>query len=305
MRRLSIVLPMSLVLGLGACRLELPDNAGGNDVNLDLVGTQGAELSDVSMRVTGVDFRSAKGTTSFDVEPRDMSLFTGDGGTRLLSGADLSDGDFDRVTLRVDADPVTPLSTVSDTRGGLFPLDVPGGRISSPADLSIDGREPRTIILVLHTRADILPVGAPAAGFQWRDGGYVVVGERAGQVDATISSGAAGCPAGSDPGQVVVFVFRPGDTPRDIRGGSGDALVSFALTERTDGLGWQGTSPPLPEGDWDFAFTCRALDDDPDAIDQDISDELAENVQGETVIAGQTVSLSFDGGGGFARLPEG
>ncbi|MEX0730172.1 MAG: hypothetical protein WED00_02730 [Aquisalimonadaceae bacterium] len=286
----SVLLSASL---LAACQFDLSNGVGGaGGVTLDLIGSEGAELNNVVLWVREVEFRSTDGTTVVGIPEQGISLFGGPEGVRLLSNEQLPDGDYDRITLRVISDPVETLSSVETFSGGLFPLDVAGDRVVVNTDFSLRERQARSLVMVLHTQASVLPNGEPPLFFEWRDSGYAVRGDRAGLMRVTVPY-TGGCPDSAGADEVAVYVFPQGVEPQDIRGNENDPVVSFALAASDDGTQWEGLSPPLLEGPWRFAFTCRALNDDPDAIDLGVTDDLRDTVTSASVDDGLEAFLSF------------
>ncbi len=294
------------VLLLAGCQLYLPDSArddddndGGNGdstLSLRVLGSPGGGFNDVDLVAFGVRlYRSEGGSSEFEFAERSVSLFAAGDGAVLLDGVTVPAGRYERIRLRLRGDEFdTGWSRVEDgLGGGTFPLAIPLDRADFDVDFSTSRNSSRTITLVVHTQSAVAFEDEEQPFFSFRPAGYAVRtdGDRAGRVQGTLPNTCDNSPGMDD---LAVYVFRPEAEPdevRDIRGGSGvhEPLVSFAAGNDGGFL-----SPPLPPGDWRFAWTCRALNDNPDEADSGVRDDLRATItEPFQVLQGETRELTF------------
>ena len=291
---------------LAGCQLYLPgqdrdDDNGGNGgdgtLTLRIVGSQGGGFDDVVLRAFGVELTGADGiSASRDFVETDLRLFAAGDGALLLDRESVPAGEYGRIRIRAlgDDQSTANSSFVDDAlSGGIFPLAVPLDRADFSVDFRTNRNASRTVSLVVHTQASVIFEGQAEQFFSFRPTGYAVRtdGDRAGRVQGTLPNICTNSPRMDDLAVYVYSAEAPADGIRDIQGGSGtgEPLVSFAADAANNFV-----SPPLPPGQWRFAWTCRALDDNPEQANTAVRDDLRDTVTDPIEVrAGETRDLAF------------
>ncbi|MCP1673753.1 hypothetical protein J2T57_000852 [Natronocella acetinitrilica] len=298
---------MSLALLLAGCQLYLldrdrdddDDNGGGGSgdstLTLRIVGSQGALLNDVVLAVFRVELsRASGGVSGFDLDPRDVSLFSTADGELLVNNVTVPSGNYSRVRIFALGDGFsTTESFVDDAISGLLPLALFQDRADFNVEFSTSRNTSRTITLVVHTQSSLIFEDADQLRFSMRPAGYAVRtdGGRGGRVQGTLPNT---CGSNTEVDDVAVYVYPPDASSNnllDIQGSGSvnEPVVSFVANESLGFL-----SPRLPPGDWKFSWTCQALDDDPDAVDTAVRNELRNNAIGPvSLVDGEITTLDF------------
>jgi len=301
MLRPCAIIALYGALLLSGCTLTLLDSKDDSDAtgtangavgsaSLSIVASEGGGLERFVLRLFAVDFiRAGGGISSFAFTETDVSLFAGPGavaGDLVLSGIVLPAGGYTGIRLGAVDGLAGENGSFIDSE--LTPLEIPGDLWSFETGYNVRSAGGNDFTLVVHAASALLPTLGQGGQVYYRNrpAGYMVRDDRAGFVIGNV----AACPQAAQD-QRAVYVFRPDAVVRDIRGPAGsenDPLVSFATN--ADG---SFQSPPLPQGDWLFSYTCAALEDGPETADNgtngtvNVARELRDNAVEHRVQAGQ------------------
>lgn len=289
-RRVLLTSTIAAGLLLAGCRLDFIDLGGGSGDDDDNGGGNGSGSASISvlaagaggynsvlLTLDGIDFqRSGAATERLEFGETDEELLVDptSGGVLINTGFDLPSGSYRGLVLRAISGFDPPGSEVDG-----LPLDI--GNATFESSYSVRSAGGNELVLVINSLSALLPErdGGSVVSYAFRPAGYVVRLDQAGYVEGNV--GPCGDAAAD---QRAVYVFREDASVRDIRGPAGSENDPLVVVS-TDASG-NYITPPLREGDYQVSFTCNALDDDPEAADDGIRDELRENVDTVTVQRG-------------------
>ncbi|MEX0622730.1 DUF4382 domain-containing protein [Saccharospirillum sp.] len=268
--------------------------------NTDSSGTMSLDITDapvdsaleVNVVFDGVDIHSARGNLieiTYD-EPRSINLLDYQGGATasLLDDEWLPAGDYQWISLRVDATKEAGGSNILLDDGSDYDLYVPSGdetglKLVQGFTVPVNGSVAFTIDFDLRKSV----VEEDGTGFyKLRPALRLVdntqVGSIAGPVDSnTLTADCSG----------AVYVYEGENvTPGDV-GGNGVEPIVTALVD-TDDSGvtkFDYKVAFLTEGDYTAAFTCGAAQDDPEGADT----LTFIDPQNASVVANQSVTINF------------
>lgn len=276
-RPLQLALAASLVT-LVACGGSSNDNsAGSNEGRLSLNVTDAPidSAAQVVVEFSGVSLKPADGEAlefTFD-EPKSIDLLSlqGSASESLLTDETVPAGDYEWIRLAVNAehDGVTDSYLELDD-GTIQELRVPSGsqtglKLVSGFTVVAGGTANFTIDFDLR-KSVVMPGGQAGAFLKpaLRLIDNAAVGTIAGQVDAEVLVDQCADPANQTGS---VYVYSGADvTPTDVSGAETDPLTT-ALVSDVDGE-YRYEVGFVSEGDYTLAYTCGAVDDDPEAVDE-------------------------------------
>jgi hypothetical protein len=312
----SCLLAGAVALALGGC-------AGGDDpttgqLSLAVTDAPVDEAEHVVVAFTGVELKPANGpsqTFHYCLVPVTDEELTEDGateelvvqteacetpGTRQIDLLALHGGGseliLDDVTVpagrynwvRLMVVPGYPDSYITLSDGGDHDLDVPSGELKLVQGFVVPAGGSASFTIDFDLRKAVTdPVGQE--GYKLRPALRLVDNVEVGSIQGTVAAELVHDASCTDDNGGAVYVWNGVDaTPMDIRDENGDPITT-AMVRMNDEGAYVYRAAFLPGGDYTVAFTCQAVDDDPEAADE-IAFVEAANV---TVTAGQNTVHHF------------
>ncbi len=273
-------------------------SAGGGGGSLSLSITDAAVDSALQVVVvfTGVQIQPSEGAR-IDIDysvPKQIDLLALSGGETelLLEGQSLPVGRYNWIRLEVDE-----TAGYIDVGAGEEELRIPSGantglKLNRGFTVQENGATAFTIDFDLRKSVTL-----SAGGYKLRPTLRIVdnseVGSLMGVVDNTVVS--ANC-ADANLSAGAVYLFEDeGGVPDDVDGDNGDPIAT-ALVELDADANYAYKIAFLPDGDYQAAYTCDAVDDEPHDPDDGDSEDDALTFIGATSVtinAGATTVLNF------------
>ncbi len=276
-------------------------NGGTGSLTLEITDAPVHNASEVWVRFTGVTVKPSNGEPiefSFST-PRDydLLLLTGDATEVLLDAEGLPAGNYDWISLHVNADFDNEFDSyvLTDT-GQMIELRVPSGAQSGlrlVSGFTITANETTRFVIDWDLRkALVQPPGQPgwflrpALRITDRTEHGIISGRVA---DALINDDSCSNDIANDLGNAVYLFEGTGVTPADIDGTASDPLTSANVAQNVATGVYEYSLHFLSPGDYTVAFTCQALDDDPEVAD----DLVFVDATDVTVTHGETTLVDF------------
>ncbi len=275
-RPLQLALAASLV-ALAACGGSSGGNGGSNEgqLNLHITDAPIDSAAQVVVEFSGVSLKPADGEAlefTFD-EPKSIDLLAlqGSASESLLTDETVPAGEYEWIRLAVNAEHDGVLDSYIELTDGTMPeLRVPSGsqtglKLVSGFTVAAGGTSNFTIDFDLR-KSVVMPGGQAGAFLKpaLRLIDNASVGTIAGSVDAEVLVDQCADPAiqtGS------VYVYSGSDiTPTDVSGADTDPLTTALVAD--EGGEYRYEVGFVSEGDYTLAYTCGAVDDDPEAEDE-------------------------------------
>ena len=299
---LWLALLLGVSLGFAACDDDDAPTSGGGDegtVNLGVTDAPVDEATRVVVQFTGVQVQPAEGQRidiGFD-SPRQVDLLAlqGSDSELLLAGETLPAGNYQFVRLQVDAQRDTLDSFIEFNDGSQVSLFIPSGsqtglQLSGGFTVAANGESNFTVDFDLR-KSITNPQGQPDYFLRpsLRLVDNATVGHIAGMIDPLlVTDDSCSNQIASDTGNAVYLFTGSDATPDDI--GSAAEPESSAIVRLDDSNGLYSYKIGfVSAGNYTVAFTCQALDDDPEA-DEEIAFGGQSNV---TVTAGSTATANI------------
>lgn len=277
---------IKVVLGLGAAAL-----AGCNGhVNLDVTDAAVDGASKVFVQFGSVTLKPAAAaavTVTFNPPLTiDLLALEGGGTASLLSDRRLTDGNYDSVTLAVNADGSGDDSYVVLSDGTQRPLQlINGNGLTLTRGFSVPRDGTRNFVIDFNLRKSILDPLTGTTTYRLRPALRLVDRDKSGAISGTFAgAGASGC-------KPAIYVYAGAGATLGDEGSSSPPLTSALLkVQDTTPASYTFTVPFLEPGTYTLASTCQADADNPEIGDESIGLQNATEVQ---VQAGTTATANF------------
>lgn len=276
-RPLQLALAASLS-ALAACGGSSNGNGDGSNegrLNLRVTDAPIDSAAQVVVEFSGVSLKPADGEAlefTFD-EPKRIDLLSlqGSASESLLTDETVPAGDYEWIRLAVNAEHDGVLDSYIELTDGTMPeLRVPSGSQSGlklVSGFTVVAGGTANFTIDFDLRKSIVMPGGQAGAFlkpALRLIDNASVGTIAGRVDAEVLVDQCADPA-TQTGSV--YVYSGTDiNPTDVSGADTDPLTT-ALVADEDGE-YRYEVGFVSEGDYTLAYTCGAVDDDPETVDE-------------------------------------
>lgn len=273
-----LLLLSSITLSAAACK---------GSVNLDVTDAPVDKAKNVFVQFSGVTFQPT-GADPINVtfsSPKTIDLLAlKDGDTAsLVSGKELRDGNYDSITLNVNAsgdgsdsylvlasDPSTKVPLLMSDEGG---LTITGG-------FSVDKDKTQNYVVDFDLRKSVLE---RTTAYELKPTLRLVNVDNSGGISGTVSgAGASGCAP-------AIYVYQGNNATTGDEGSANPPYMSTLVHLDSGGSSYVYTASFLPPGNYTVAATCSADDDDAE-VSGDITLSGAKNV---SVQAGVPAPLNF------------
>lgn len=275
---LRVLLLSSVTLSAAACK---------GSVNLDVTDAPVDKAKNVFVQFSGVTFQPTGAdpiTVTFS-SPKTIDLLAlKDGDTSsLVSGKNLRDGNYDSITLNVNAsgdgsdsylvltsDPSTRIPLLMSEEGG---LTITGG-------FSVKKDKTQNYVVDFDLRKSVLE---RTTAYELKPTLRLVNADDSGSIVGTVSgAGASGCAP-------AVYVYKGGSATTGDEGSANPPYMSTLVHQDGGSSDYVYTAAFLPPGNYTVAATCSADDDDAE-VSGDITLSGAKKV---SVTAGVTTKQDF------------
>jgi len=257
-----------------------------NDVIIQL---QSVQITPVDGDVIEVDLS--------DRDPIDLLNLTGEERERLINGASLPAGSYESMRLEL-ADTGHFIRVAS----GMFPLTIPDEEqdaLTIAFNLEVEDDTDADFTIDFDLRRSLRHVGPDTFELHPRlrlvdtDDTATMRGTVAMNLvedDSDCENGGVterfGTSQSVDKGNAVYVFSGTGATVQDIRDGAGDPLTTATVDFNGTTGEYEFLIAYLPRGNYTLAFTCEALEDDPeadDSVNMDFSDSVDVNLTADGV----------------------
>ncbi len=233
--------------------------------------------SHVFVEFSGVSIKPADGEAiefTFDeAKSIDLLALQGSASEGLVNGEEVPAGDYEWIRLHVNAenDGVLDSYLELDT-GNQLELRVPSGsqtglKLVSGFTVTANGTADFTIDFDLR-KSVILPPSDAIGGAMLKPTLRLIDNTAAGSIAGNVDLEVITEQCASDTGEQfgAVYVYSGTDaTVSDVSGGDGDPITTALVSESGGEYSYEAGF--LDEGDYTVAYTCGAMDDDPEAED--------------------------------------